>query len=126
MCYILTKFNQLLRRKIILVVNLPANMNSKKKTFIAITVKLLFSVSVLQAQTSRDSVKHIAFQLLPAYNSFALLKQSPLQNNLPGNCYAKQLPFFCSKELQVEKKVGVPIKFRLSTVEYCDKLEGKR
>jgi len=28
--------------------------------------------------------------------------------------------------LIVEKKVGIPVKFRLSTVEYCDKLEGKR
>src|SRR5690349_1964210 len=99
-CYVvLTRFNRLLRRKIILTVNLPANMNSKKKTFIAITVKLLVSVSLLQAQTSRDSVKHITFQLLPAYTSVAPLKQASLQNNLPGNFYAKQLPFFCSKEL---------------------------
>ena len=101
-------------------------MNSKKKTFIAITVKLLVSVSLVQAQISRDSVKHITFQLSPAYNSAALLKQPSLQNNLPGNFYAKQLPFFCSKELLVEKKIGIPVKFRLSTVEYCDKLEGKR
>jgi hypothetical protein len=35
------------------------------------------------------------------------------------------LPFFCSKELKVQKAVGIPIKFRLSTVEYCDRLEGK-
>jgi len=101
-------------------------MNSKKKTFIAITVKLLVSVSLLQAQTTRDSAKHVAFQLPPAFNSTAPLKPMGLQNNLPGNFYAKQLPFFCSKELLVEKKVGIPIKFRLSSVEYCDKLEGKR
>jgi len=101
-------------------------MNLKKKTFIAATVKLVFSVSLLQAQTSRDSVKHIAFQPVSAYNSTTVLKQPIFRNNLPGNFYVKQLPFFCSKELQVQKTIGIPVKFRLSTVEYCDKLEGKR
>jgi hypothetical protein len=101
-------------------------MNLKKKTFIAATVKLVFSVSLLQAQTSRDSVKRIAFQQILAYNSTTLLKQPIFRNNLPGNFYAKQLPFFCSKELQVQKTIGMPVKFRLSTVEYCDKLEGKK
>jgi len=47
----------------------------------------------------------------------------PMQ--LPGNFYAKQLPFFCSKELKVQKTIGFPVKFRLGSVAYCDKLEGK-
>lgn len=84
------------------------------------------SVSLLQAQTNRDSVKQVVPQLLPTYKAAAVLRQPGFQNNLPGDFYAKQLPFFCSKELLVQKKVGIPIKFRLSTVEYCNKLEGKR
>ena len=97
-------------------------MLSKKKTFIAFTVKLLVSVTVLQAQTSTDSLKQIA----PVRHINFFSKQQNIKPALPGNFYAKQLPFFCSKELKVQKAVGFPIKFRLSTVEYCDKLEGKR
>jgi hypothetical protein len=100
-------------------------MNLKKKTFLALTVKLLLSVTCLQAQSSNDSAKidSVHFYMLP-YNAF-YLKPSTIQNQLSGNFYSKQLPFFCNKELQVQKAVGIPIKFRLSTVEYCDKLEGK-
>jgi hypothetical protein len=100
-------------------------MNSKTKTFLALTVKLLFSINLLHAQASRDSAKQTIPHFLPAYYNAVPLKQQAFQNTLPGNFYAKQLPFFCSKELQVQKAVGIPVKFRLSTVEYCDKLEGK-
>jgi hypothetical protein len=100
-------------------------MNLKKKTLLAITVKLLFSVTCLQAQSSTDSVKQKPVSFLPVYTNFALIKQPVLPNQLPGNFYATQLPFFCTKELQVQKVVGIPIKFRVGSVEYCDKLEGK-
>jgi hypothetical protein len=100
-------------------------MNLKKKTFFALTVKLLFSVTSLHAQVSKDSAKADSVHFFSLYSNAFYAKQSTLQNQLPGNFYAKQLPFFCSKELQVQRAIGIPIKFRLSTVEYCDKLEGK-
>ncbi|MEO8710958.1 MAG: hypothetical protein ABI405_02485 [Parafilimonas sp.] len=97
----------------------------KKKTFLALTVKLVFCVTCLQAQNSNDSAKidSVHFFIMP--NTAFYLKQSTIQNPLSGNFYSKHLPFFCNKELQLQKAVGIPIKFRLSTVEYCDKLEGK-
>jgi len=99
-------------------------MLSKKKTFLAVTVKLLLSVTLLHAQAARDSVKQNVMHFLPVYDS-TLVTTQKLLNSFPGNFYAKQLPFFCSKELQLQKAVGIPVKFRLSTVEYCDRLEGK-
>ena len=100
-------------------------MNSKKKTFFALSVKLLFCISLLHAQTSRDSAKQTIPHFLPSYNNTVPLKQQTFQNVVAGNFYANQLPFFCNKELQVQKAVGISLKFRLSTVAYCDKLEGK-
>lgn len=97
----------------------------KNKTFIALTVKLLFAVTVLQAQTTPDSIKQLKPNFLASVNKIVFVKQLPMQSSLPGSYYAKQLPFFCSRELKMEKAVGVPVKFRLGTVEYCDKLEGK-
>jgi hypothetical protein len=102
-------------------VNLPANMPLKKKTIFAITVKLLFSVSLLHAQASSDSAKQKVIHFYPLFNNSKPMKYSAVASNL----YAKQLPFFCGKELQIEKTIRIPVKFRLSTVEYCDRLEGK-
>lgn len=39
--------------------------------------------------------------------------------------YTSNFGFFCKKELQMEKVTGVPFKFRLGSVEQCDRLEGK-
>jgi hypothetical protein len=108
----------------VLTVNLPANMNLKRKRIFALIVKLVLCTSVIHAQNSVDSSKEKTYASFTAFSKNIFLKP-PLLNSLPGNFYAKQLPFFCSKELQVQKTVGIPIKFRLGSVEYCDKLEGK-
>lgn len=100
-------------------------MLSKNKTFIAFTVKLLFVVSALQAQPVNDSVRQKMDSLAVMRQFIFLVKPPPLPKQIPGNFYAKQLPFFCNKELQVQKAVGFPVKFRIGSVEYCDRLEGK-
>ena len=44
---------------------------------------------------------------------------------VPKDFTTRNLPFFCRKELQVQKATGLAIKLRLGSVEYVDKLEGK-
>ena len=107
-----------------LTVNLPANMNLKHKRIFALIVKFILCTSIIHAQNSVDSLKEKTYTSFAAFSKNISLKP-PLPNSLPGNFYAKQLPFFCSKELQIQKTVGIPVKFRLGSVEYCDKLEGK-
>ncbi len=102
-------------------------MNLKKKTFLAITVKFVLSVTCVHAQVATDSCKPRPVSLFIVQPGLSLIKQPlpALTGQLSGNSYAKQLPFFCKKELQVQKAVGFPIKFRVGSVEDCDKLEGK-
>lgn len=40
--------------------------------------------------------------------------------------YVNNLAFFCKQELKFEAATGIPFKFRLGSVQYCDRLEGKR
>jgi len=100
-------------------------MLSKNKTFLAITVKLLFCLGSVQAQSSMDSALQKPVQVQQVQPVFFTIRQPGVPMQLPGNFYAKQLPFFCSKELKVQKTIGFPVKFRLGSVAYCDKLEGK-
>lgn len=42
------------------------------------------------------------------------------------SCYDyHQLAFFCKLEVRIEKKVSIPFRFRLGSVDYVDYLEGK-
>ncbi len=46
--------------------------------------------------------------------------------NLPtGATYVNNLGFFCRYELKLDKVIAVPVRFRLGSKEYVDRLEGK-
>jgi hypothetical protein len=40
--------------------------------------------------------------------------------------YSSQLGFFCKQEIKFDKIIKIPFRFRLGSVEQCDRLEGKR
>ena len=52
------------------------------------------------------------------------LKQQPVKI-LPPDHYVKGLGSFCKKEIQLEKVTKIPFRFRLGSLDYVNKMEGK-
>lgn len=92
------------------------------KTVLAMMINLAFCLHA-HAQMATDS-------LAARIKAFNGAKDSALQRPasfplVPANYYASHLPFFCSTELKLQKVLKFPVKFRLGSVEACDRLEGK-
>lgn len=45
---------------------------------------------------------------------------------VPASFSTSQWGFFCRQELKWEKATKIPFRFRLGSVQQCDRLEGKR
>lgn len=84
------------------------------------TIIIAIILIVVSEQLSAQTILPNTQKLL----SLDSLKNIPLRV-LASDYYSSNLPFFCKKELQIQKIIKVPFKFRIGSIEEVDRLEGK-
>lgn len=82
--------------------------------YLLLVIPMLFSGSVIMAQ----KLVSISQQIIDSQHL------QPLRL-LPENYYCNKLGFVCKKEIQLEKSTKIPLKIRLGSIDYVDKMEGK-
>lgn len=82
-----------------------------------------FNVAVLAAQ------KNIEFDNQPKDSTLFSLPFKEKRNYIKpvsfNEIYHNQLGFMCQQEVKLEKATKTSLRFRLGSVEYTDKMEGK-
>jgi hypothetical protein len=82
------------------------------------------NISIFESNQEKTPMKPLLSQLLTT----KLLTSNQTSTSFINSCsanYAENLPFFCKIEHNWGKKLPMPFKFRLGSVEYVDWLEGK-
>ncbi len=84
------------------------------------------SIAALNSAPTTVLKVNPGFLSLPLYAMTSTKQQPPsLSQQFLAPYDVKDIAFFCRLEVKLEKKIGLPFKFRLGEVQYTERMEGK-
>ena len=93
-------------------IKLPINYDALRKFNYENQLRLDYQLDYDRKKAVSDSLK---------ISAPGLILKAPVQSSF----YTEHLGFFCKKEIQLEKITSVPLRFRLGSLDYVNRLEGK-
>ncbi len=100
------------------------SMNLRKDIYLLFFFILFFSIVTKGFSQQGNTTKSSTLRLT---TDLELMRYLPKKiSAIPQTYSVNKLPFFCKMEAKLDKKVNIPVRFRLGTVELIDELEGKR
>jgi len=97
-----------------------------ERQLILIIALILSSLDMRAQGQKKDPVP--APTVPPVFTALAFRQGIPTASRPAGiapDQYVQGLGFVCKKEWAVEKSTGLPFRFRLGSLEYTDRMEGK-
>ena len=92
---------------------------------------MIFVANAIFSQKLSDGPLRLSILSTPVHTispAKLTIKTAPLSTKkevLTSGFYVRQLSFFCRQEIKFEKATKIPFKFRVGSVEDCDRMEGK-
>jgi hypothetical protein len=99
-------------------------MKKKSKIFIFCMIFVVKITPAQQIPLQPNTVKGLQPGSFPR---IVLINEQRVEKSMVSpRFYVNNLGFFCKQELKFRAATGLPMVFRLGSLQYCDRMEGKK